>query len=94
MSDLESLERRMDAIERKLDDLIFQRSGTEPGLEPERRPRTRGSRGRIFVGVLLMLLGVIWLGKNLGIEWLQNVEFWAFALIGAGVFMIIGERRR
>jgi hypothetical protein len=89
MSDLESLERRVNEIEHKLDRLT-----QDAGGEPELFHHTRGRTPRIYIGVLILLLGLLWLGKDFDIEWLQRMEFWPIAVMVIGLLIIIGERRR
>jgi hypothetical protein len=89
MADLETLERRMDELERRLD--LMSRQGT-PATDAPRR--THGASGRVVIGALFLILGLIWLGKNFGLDWLQQIEFWPIAVIAIGLFIIFGERGR
>ena len=88
MSDLETLQNRLDAIEHKLDDLVKQFS-TESTVA---KIRKRGRTGRIFWGIFICALGFIWLGQNFGIEWLSGLRFWPVAVIVFGLFLIFGDR--
>ena len=88
MSDLETLQGRLDAIERKLDDVI-RRVPVEGDTAKVRR---RGRVGRIFWGVFVFALGLIWLGQNVGIEWLIGLKFWPVAVSVFGLFLIFGDR--
>jgi hypothetical protein len=48
------------------------------------------ARKRRF-GILLVIIGLIWLGARLGLlnfSWLQTVPFWPTALILLGVWMV------
>jgi len=43
------------------------------------------------IGILLVTIGLIWLGARLGLlnfSWLQTVPFWPVALILLGVWMV------
>ncbi|RPH95144.1 hypothetical protein EHM69_05395 [candidate division KSB1 bacterium] len=89
MSDMESLENRMQQIERKLDDLALRipMSG-----ETSKAVRRRGRTSRVFWGIFILALGFIWLGQNFGIEWLNSLRFWPVAVIVFGVYLIFGDR--
>jgi fatty acid desaturase len=88
MADLETLQSRLDAIERKLDDVI----GRFPAEGDTAKVRRRSRTGRIFWGVFIFALGLIWLGQNFGIEWLGGLKFWPVAVIVFGLFLIFGDR--
>jgi fatty acid desaturase len=88
MSDLETLQNRLDAIERKLDDVMqrFSREGDAAKIRRSRRT------GRIFLGIFILALGLIWLGQNLHIEWLSGFWFWPVVVIVFGLFLIFADR--
>jgi fatty acid desaturase len=88
MTDLDTLQGRLDAIERKLDDAM-KRLVAEAETPKVRR---RGRVGRIFWGILIFVLGMIWLGQNLNIAWLSGLKFWPLAVIVVGLFLIFGDR--
>jgi hypothetical protein len=88
MSELETLQGRLDVIERKLDEAI--RRLPAEGDTAKVRRRSRASR--IFWGVFVFALGLIWLGQNFGIEWLSGLRFWPVAVIVFGLFLIFGDR--
>ena len=88
MSDLETLQSRLDAIERKLDDVIRR----VPAEGDTAKVRRRGRVGHIFWGIFVFALGLIWLGQNFGIEWLSGLKFWPVAVIVFGLFLIFGDR--
>jgi hypothetical protein len=89
MSDLETLQGRLDAIERKLDEAIRRFPAEGDAAKVRRRSRT----GHIFWGIFVFALGLIWLGQNFGIEWLNGLKFWPVAVIVFGLFLIFGDRK-
>jgi tetrahydromethanopterin S-methyltransferase subunit G len=88
MADLETLQSRLDAIERKLDDVVKHFSAENVVT----KIRKRGRAGRIFWGIFVCALGLIWLGQNFGMEWLSSLRFWPVAVIVFGLFLIFGDR--
>lgn len=90
MNDADNTQLRLDSIERKLDELLS-RSVSDSAKTKSRR---RGLRERIFWGVFILVLGLIWLGQNFGIEWLNNLRFWPVAVIVFGLYLIFGGRDR
>ncbi len=92
MGDLQNLERRLDEIERKLDD---SQHGHAPRPSGECTParRWRGGTARVLFGVLILLLGLLYLGKDY-VYWLQHVKFWPIAVIAFGLIILFGERGR
>jgi len=94
MSDLETLERRVNELERRLDDVIANRTILDATGEPVRRWRYRGGTSRILVGVVIILLGLMWLGQEYGVDWLRDIRFWPVAVIAFGLLIIFGERKR
>jgi hypothetical protein len=86
MSDPSELESRMEALEKKL-------SAMRPDavVEPEKgsgHPRHARRSGKVFVGILVLLLGLIWLGQNLDIEWVRDLKFWPLAVIAFGIYLL------
>jgi hypothetical protein len=86
MSDPSELESRMEALEKKLS-AMRQDAVVEPEKE-SRRPRQTRRSGKIFVGILILMLGLIWLGQNLDIEWVRDLKFWPLAVIAFGVYLL------
>ncbi len=94
MSDLENLERRVSDVERRLDEALMNRVVREAGGEPEPLRRGRGNSARIYVGIVFLVLGLLWLGKNYGIDWLARVDVWPIIVIALGLLIIFGDRGR
>lgn len=89
MNGSESTDAQLDRIERKLDG-VLQR--TDNAIQAAAKPASR--LGRVFLGIFVLLIGLVWLGQNLGLRWLSELRFWPLMLILVGVFLMVGGRRR
>jgi hypothetical protein len=95
MSETEDLERRVGQLERRLDETLTNRMVKTASAEPEKPVRRGPTRtSRVFWGLFVLLVGLIWLGQNFEIEWLNNLKFWPVAVIVFGVYLIFGDRGR
>jgi hypothetical protein len=88
MNENDPVQNRLEAIERKLDE-VAKRFPAEG--EAKKAPH-RGRTARIFWGIFIFALGLIWLGQNFGIEWLGSLKFWPVAVIVFGLYLIFGDR--
>ena len=94
MNGSESIERRLAQIEQKLDRLLSQAAfpvGHETGT-PVRK--TRGRTGRVFLGFLIVIISLVWLGQNLGIDWLGKFNILPLVLITFGLYLAFGGQDR
>lgn len=64
-----------------------------PAQQPA-HPTPDLSRGRMLIGALLVLVGVIFLLSNLGLWWLSWSTLWPLLLVASGVMIVLGRRRR
>lgn len=89
MSEIESLERRLVEIERKLDSLLSRQPS--PQVEAKSQSKRASSRtSRVFWGIFILVVGLIWLGESLQVSWLEDFKYWPFALIVFGLYLIFG----
>ena len=88
MNENDPVQNRLDSIERKLDE-VLKRFPAEGEIK---KPLRRGRAGRVLWGIFILALGLIWLGQNFGIEWLNNLKFWPIAVIVFGLYWIFGDR--
>jgi hypothetical protein len=82
-SELDDLLRRVDELERKL-------AGSLADDRPTRSRRRL--RGNTFMGIVILLVGLVWLGRSYDIGWLDDIRFWPAAVILFGLFLIFGDR--
>jgi len=94
MEQSESVEQRLVRIEQKVDRLLSQAVspiGHEAGA-PVKRPR--GRTGRVLLGFLIMIISLVWLGQNFGIEWLGKLRILPLVLIAFGLYLAFGGQER
>ena len=61
-----------------------------PAAQQRWRPRSSG----FWVGGLLILLGVYFLLRNLGLlEWLNSAIVWPLVLVGVGLYLVVRRLR-
>lgn len=86
---ISEIERRLDAVSKRLDDLA-ERTGQRVEFTPAYR--FRGERRRVFWGLAFIAVGLIWLGNRM--NWFEfEVPIAAMALILIGAYMIVSSRR-
>jgi hypothetical protein len=77
----------MEDLDPKIKELVDQR--VREALSGKRK---RDNRSQVFFGIVVMIAGLIWLGKSLEIEWLDQIKFWPVVVILFGLYLIIGDR--
>lgn len=88
MNGTESADARLERIESKLDSALQRADAAQTAAKPA------GRTGRVFLGIFVLLIGLVWLGQNLGVRWLSELRLWPLVLILIGIFLLIGDRRR
>jgi len=88
---VEAIEERIDAVAKKLEEKgrEFERRVEEKAKYVEEGVKKRSHGGHnIFWGIVLIVLGCLWLGKNL--KWFDyDVPWISVVLIAVGIFLII-----
>lgn len=81
--------------------IIVPSASTPATVSPEVTPAQQPAhpapdlrRGRMLIGALLVLVGVIFLLSNLGLWWLSWSTVWPLLLVAIGVMIVLGRRRR
>jgi len=90
MADLESIERRLERIEQRMNEVV---SASAAGID-EKPKRVRRGSAHVFWGIFIIAIGLIWLGQTLGVKWIESVRIWPIALIAFGLFLIFVGRGR
>ena len=94
MSDLENLERRVAEIERKLDVSLGRQAPPDADRDFDHPHGRRGRPARWFLGALILIVGLVWLGQGYDVEWLNRLRVWPLAVIAVGLLVILGDSRR
>jgi phage shock protein C len=68
--------------------------GWQSGAALDPRGERRPGRGGVFLGVLLVVFGVIALGNVLVPAWIGAGHLWAAFVVALGVALIVGATRR
>ncbi len=91
MADMESIERRLLQIEQKLDSLMSRSAFSDDGIaKPAKSNKSRS--GRVFFGLLIVVISLVWLGQNFDIQWLSRLNILPLVLIGFGIYLAFGGR--
>lgn len=89
MDSSNDIERRLADLERKLDN-VLRRLSTEPERDSKtQKPQATGRGRRIFWGLFIVIIGLIWLGQNYNVQWLSDLKLWPVALIAFGVYFML-----
>lgn len=87
---LKNLEQRLESLEIRLDQLDDR---TENGIIVQNTRKVYRSRGGNFWGLLLIAIGVFWLGRNLG--WFDiRLPLWPTLLILFGIYILVSDSRK
>lgn len=92
MDEFDVLKRRIEDLERRVNTL--QGEPPLPGSELERAERRRKSShtSRLVLGIIIVAVGLLWLGENYDIWFLRDLSIWPVLLIVFGFYLIFGER--
>ncbi|MBU0508024.1 hypothetical protein KKH27_04215 [bacterium] len=93
MDDLDRFDQRLSQIERKLDSILTRESLVGPA-SGHAAPKRRSNTSRVLWGIIVCVLGVIWLGQALDVQWLKSLEIMPLAVIAFGLYLIFGSRNR
>ena len=59
----------------------------------ERKEKGEGGVAGIIFGILVIALGVVWMGNEAG-WWLINLPFWPLVIVIIGLFMFFGSLKK
>lgn len=90
----ESLDARLQQLDRKLDQLTAQLTATDERDLKLRRRMGASRIDRTFWGIFLVVLGGLWLADRM--EWIDISAGWLWPslLIGFGLYLVLGGRER
>lgn len=77
------------------DDMAQRMTAASESLGRSLGGRTTGAQSALFAGLVLILLGLVFLANNLGLfRWLRGDLIWPLALIALGLALLVREIRR
>ena len=92
MSDMENMEQRLGQIEQKVDQLLSRQSQVWGEDHSAAVPKRHSHTGRIFLGFLIVIISLVWMGQNFGIDWLGKLKILPLVLIAFGLYLAFGGR--
>jgi hypothetical protein len=76
-----------DDLDQRIKDLVDQRVNEALSGRMKRRDRSH-----TFLGIVVIVAGLVWLGKSMDIYWLDHIKFWPMVVILFGIYLLVGDR--